>query len=136
MFTGRCECGQVRYQVSGEIHDYSHCHCSQCRRLHGAAYVSFAGVSRADFSYLSGDEQVASYASSDTHQRLFCSNCGASLGVELSLEPDDLYLAMGSVDGDPALPPAYHIFVGSKAPWHEICDDAPQYDTEPDGGEV
>ena len=26
--------------------DFSHCHCSQCRRLHGAAFASFAGVPR------------------------------------------------------------------------------------------
>ena len=36
MITGRCECGRVKYQVNGEINDFSHCHCSQCRRLHGA----------------------------------------------------------------------------------------------------
>lgn len=37
MITGRCECGRVRYEVDGDITDFSHCHCSQCRRLHSAA---------------------------------------------------------------------------------------------------
>lgn len=36
MITGHCECGAVRYSARGPITDFSHCHCSMCRRLHGA----------------------------------------------------------------------------------------------------
>jgi hypothetical protein len=36
------------------------------------------------------------------------------------------------MDGDPKLPPAYHIFVGSKAPWYQINDSADRYDTFPE----
>lgn len=132
MLTGRCECAAVQYQVDGEIDDFCHCHCSQCRRLHGAAYASFAGVKRSEFTYLSGAADVASYASSATHARRFCRNCGSNIMVELSSEPDSLYLAMGTLDGELSLPPAYHIFVGSKAPWHEITDGAVQYETAPE----
>ena len=51
--------------------------------------------------------------------------------VQLDSEPNDFYLAMGTMDGELELPPGYHIYVGSKAPWHTIEDDLPQYDTEP-----
>lgn len=132
MITGRCECGRVAYQVDGDINDYSHCHCSQCRRLHGAAFVSFAGVERSAFSYLPGKDGVTSYASSSTHSRVFCPNCGSSIMVELESEPDAFYLAMGTMEGDLELPPGYHIYVGSKASWHSIGDDLPQYETEPE----
>jgi len=132
MLSGHCECGEVKFQAEGEVLDYSHCHCSQCRRLHGAAYATFAGVKRNGFQYLSGEECLSCYASSPTHGRVFCNRCGSNILVELTEEPDMLYLAMGVVDGNPQLPPAYHIFVGSKAPWHEICDDAPQYETFPE----
>jgi hypothetical protein len=54
MIHGRCECGRIRYEVDGDIEDFSHCHCSQCRRLHGAAYATFAGVSRDKFRYSFG----------------------------------------------------------------------------------
>jgi|TARA_B100000959_G_C14997781_1_gene631320 hypothetical protein len=43
-----------------------------------------------------------------------------------------LYLALGTADGDLACPPGFHQFVGSKARWHEIHDDLPQYDEWPD----
>ena len=132
MITGRCECGQVAYQVDGEVNDYSHCHCSQCRRLHGAAFASFAGVARKAFSYLPNKDRVARYASSSTHSRVFCPNCGSNIMVELESEPDAFYLAMGTMDGDLELPQGYHIYVGSKASWHSISDDLPQYETEPE----
>ncbi len=132
MITGRCECGKVQYEVSGDVSDFSHCHCSQCRRLHGAAFASFAGVARADFRYISGHSDISNYASSPSHSRLFCSNCGSNIMVELEGEPDEYYLAMGTLDGELELPPGYHIYVGSKAPWHEINDKLPCYDTEPE----
>lgn len=52
MITGRCECGEVSYQINSEVTDFSHCHCSQCRRLHGAAFASFGGVEKDSFKYL------------------------------------------------------------------------------------
>jgi hypothetical protein len=132
MFTGKCECRNVQYQVDGDINDFSHCHCSQCRRLHGAAFASFGGVTRSEFKYLSGESHLTTYKSSASHDRVFCKNCGSNILVALTSEPDELYLAMGTVDGDPYCPPGYHIFVGSKAPWYEFNDQLPQYDTEPE----
>ncbi len=133
MIQGHCECKRVTYQADCEISDFSHCHCSICRRLHGAAYGTFAGVKANKFRYLSGEEDLKIYASSDDHKRVFCGNCGSNILVSVDGYPDDLYLSMGAVDGNPSHPEAYHIFVGSKAPWHEITDDFPQYDEfEPD----
>ena len=132
MITGQCECRNVKYQVDGVINDFSHCHCSQCRRMHGAAFATFAGVEKSEFQYLSGDESLSRYNSSESHERIFCGNCGSNILVALTSEPDMLYLAMGTINGDPKHPPAYHIYVGSKAPWYEINDQSPQYDAEPE----
>lgn len=131
MITGRCECGRVRYAADGPIEDFSHCHCSQCRRLHGAAFVSWAGVRLAGFRYLGGEENVRHYASSKNIDRAFCGNCGSRLGAVMKTEPDIIYLAMGTVDDDPELPPGYHFFVGSKAPWIDIADGLPQHQEWP-----
>ncbi len=130
MISGHCECGRVQYEVDSEIEDFSHCHCSQCRRLHGAAYVTFAGVARDKFRYVSGETNIKVYASSAFNDRIFCAECGSSILAIPEQEPEILYLCMGTVDGDPPRPPGYHAYVGSKAPWHEITDDLAQYDRE------
>ncbi len=131
MIHGHCECGRIRYEVDGDIEDFSHCHCSQCRRLHGAAYATFAGVSRDKFRYISGETDIKIYASSESNDRVFCTECGSNILVDPKQEPEALYISMSTVDGDPPHPTGYHAFVGSKAPWHEITDDLEQYDTEP-----
>jgi hypothetical protein len=131
MITGHCECRRVSFEADSEITDYSHCHCSQCRRMHGAAFATFAGVHRDKFRYLSGESDLSTYQSSGNHNRIFCSVCGSNILVELTDYPDELFLSMGAIEGDPPRPTGYHIYVGSKAAWHEITDDLQQHDTEP-----
>jgi len=132
MITGHCECRKVSFEADGEVNDFSHCHCSQCRRLHGAAYATFAGLSRDGFRYLSGESNLSHYASSSDHDRVFCSNCGSNILVALDDDEDNYYVAMSTIEGSPPLPAGYHIYVGSKAPWHDIHDDLPQYNEDSD----
>jgi hypothetical protein len=132
MINGHCECGRIRYEVDADIEDFSHCHCSQCRRLHGAAFATFAAVSRDRFRYLSGESALKSYASSEFNDRVFCAECGSNILVDARQDPELLYICMGTVDGNPACPAGYHAYTGSKAPWYEITDDLPQYDTWPE----
>ena len=129
---GYCECRQVCFEVNGPIEDFSHCHCSQCRRVHGAAYATFAGVAASSFRYLTVDTSITTYESSPGNQRIFCSNCGSAIMAVLGSSPDMLYLSMSTLEGDPPRPEAYHIFVDSKAPWHEINDDLPTFPEDTD----
>ena len=115
------------YEIDGDIDDFSHCHCSQCRRLHGAAFGSYGGVAKSAFRWLSGESDLTVYASSQKNDRYFCKHCGSLLMTTTKPEPDVLYVTMGTMDGNPPRPPGYHIFVGSKADWYEICDDLPQF---------
>ena len=131
MVKGHCECNRVSYETDSDILDFSHCHCSQCRRLHGAAFATFASIETDKFRYLSGEEDIKKYASSDDLKRVFCRNCGSNILVSLNDVPEILYLSMGAIDGNPTHPEAYHIYVGSKAPWHEITDGFIQYEEAP-----
>ena len=75
---GSCQCGAVRYEVTGEVSHVSHCHCSMCRKLHGALFVSFGGVARDDLK-LEGAESLREYRSSDAIIRQFCATCGGQV---------------------------------------------------------
>ena len=94
------------------------------------AYI-WISSSPARYRYLSGEENIKEYASSDDLKRVFCGNCGSNILVSLNDVPEILYLSMGAIDGNPTHPEAYHIYVGSKAPWHEITDGSVQYDEAP-----
>ena len=131
MIKGHCECGSVRFEADSEITEFSHCHCSQCRRLHGAAFATFAGVSRNHFRYVAGEDAITVYASSPKNDRVFCSVCGSTILVDAKEEPDALYVSMSAIEGDPPRPRAYHAYVASKAPWYDITDGLEQFETDP-----
>ena len=133
MIRGRCECGKVQYEIDAPIADLSHCHCTQCRRLHGAAFASFGEIPRDRFRYVSGESDLKIYASSEHNDRVFCDHCGSNILVDHKPDPQVLYLVMGSVLGDPDCPPAYHEYVGSMASWYEIGDDLPQHEAAAQG---
>ena len=116
--------------MSTALHGSCLCHCSMCRRSHGAAFATFARVDANDFNWLSGEKLVGSYESSTGLNRCFCRICGSPLG-DRSKDGKLGWINLGSIEGDPGIRPDGHIYVGSKAPWHEIMDDLPQYDEQP-----
>ncbi|WP_090269080.1 GFA family protein [Thalassovita taeanensis] len=130
--SGSCLCAQVRFEITGPLTGALNCHCSMCRKSHGAAFRSRAALAAADFHWLSGESLVSRYESSEGEFRCFCSICGANLITEFSAKPNELGLALGVLDDAPDVTPQFHIFVGSKAPWHKITDDLPQWDGFPD----
>lgn len=123
---GGCLCGRVRYQVAGSLGNADNCHCSMCRRQHGAAFATYADVDPDDFSWTSGADLVKVYETNANAGWCFCSECGSSLAGTVNGRITSITL--GTVAGDPGVRPGSHIFVGSRAPWHEICDDLPQFD--------
>lgn len=131
MIRGSCLCGSVRYEVRGPFGRVTHCHCSQCRKAHGAAFGTYARVRWADFIVTAGEGEIASYRSSPDVRRTFCRQCGATLQFIHEARVDSFSLALGTLDDDPGVRAVAHIFVGSKAPWFEITDGLPQHDEYP-----
>ena len=87
---GGCLCGKVRYEIDGPLFDASHCHCSMCRRAHGAGYVTWVRLPRHQLRFLTGEETLANYRSSDHATRSFCRRCGSSLFFETTHSPDTI----------------------------------------------
>lgn len=122
MMTGSCLCGGIRYEIQGEGRLLGHCHCSMCRKEHGAAYGTYLRVRRDDFKLAAGKDLVRSYRSSPGVARTFCGRCGSTL----QFVPDDgphFGVAAGTLDDDPGVRPSYRIWLGSRAPWDEVPDD-------------
>ena len=127
MIRGSCLCGSVRYEIRGPLGRVTHCHCSMCRKVHGAAFGTYARVNDAEFAWTQGEGDIATYRSSQDVQRTFCRRCGSTLQFIRESRPEGFALAMGTLDDDPGVRPSRHIFVDSKAPWFEIHDELPQH---------
>ena len=131
MIRGSCLCGSIRYEVRGTVGRVNNCHCIMCRKAHGAAFATYGHVKAEDFALLSGTDDLGSYQSSPPVTRTFCKKCGSSLQFIVTERPEVFGLALGTLDDDPGVRPSKHIFVDSKAPWFDICDDLPQHAERP-----
>ena len=128
MTEGTCLCGTVRFAV-GEVRDLAHCHCSMCRKHHGAPFATMARVPSGAFRWFAGEEAIRRYESSPGFHRSFCGTCGSSL-------PDrspsgGWFVPAGLFIEDPGVRPIVHIFRASRAPWHTIADELPGFDEWP-----
>jgi len=130
-YSGSCFCGALRYEFDGEARIVVNCHCSACRKATGSSVATWLLVPLERFRWLSGQEQLRQFASSEHAQRLFCANCGATMGNLTTRRPKLMHLAVGSLDRAPEFQVALHGYVASKAAWHEITDALPQFDGEP-----
>lgn len=117
---GSCLCGAVRYRVNGALRPVIACHCQQCRKSSGHHVAATSALRDA----VEIEGEVTWYASSDTAHRGFCSTCGSNLfwdgpGSHLSI-------FAGTLDGDPGVRLAGHIFCADKGAYYEIADGLPQ----------
>jgi hypothetical protein len=120
----------VRYEIDGPFTAMMHCHCSMCRKQHGAPFATFVAAGLSGFRWLGGEDAIASYASSEQGVRSHCRHCGSV--TPMLLPQAGLALApAGNLDGDLGVRPQAHMFVGSKAVWHTITDSLPQHAAVP-----
>ena len=124
--TGGCLCGRVRFEIGLPTLFCAHCHCSMCRKAHGAGFVTWIGVPYARFRITSGEAALRRYDSSAHGWRRFCGECGSSLLCESSTHPEHLDIALGSLDGEIDRAPSLHIFVDDRASFVRIDDDLPR----------
>ena len=127
---GSCLCGGVKFEIIGPLMRVLNCHCSKCRKQHGAAFRSRARVRIEDFKWLQGEQLVRFYQSSPGFYRGFCGACGSPI-INKSSQPE-FGVPLGILDGDPNVRPTLHCFVASKVPWLDITDTLPQFPELPD----
>ena len=123
---GACLCGAVRFTVKLPSMFCAHCHCSMCRRNHGAAYVTWFAVTPAQLSLESGADELVRFHSSEHGTRSFCRRCGTSLFCANDTHPNRVDIPLGTVDGPIDREPQVHAFYDSRADWTAIGDDLPK----------
>lgn len=123
-----CLCGRVTWAASHPFEQMIHCHCSMCRKSHGAPFATYVAAPATGFQ-LDGEENIASFAASDQVTRRFCHHCGST--VPSPVADGRAFVPAGNLQADPETRPIAHVFVASKAPWYPLPDDGlPRHDTQ------
>ena len=123
---GSCFCGAVRFSAQLPTLFCGHCHCSMCRRSHGAGYVTWFAVPRAQFVLESGEAELARFRSSDHGARSFCRRCGSSLFCESTRHPDQIDIVLANMHGPIDRPPQCHIYFDDRVDWVAVNDGLPR----------
>ncbi len=121
---GSCFCGAVKFEIELPTLFCGHCHCSMCRRPHGASFVTWTAVPPERFGVTAGEQDITRYKSSEHGTRSFCRICGSQMFCQTEPEAIDIALAAlhGKIDRDPE----EHYYFDSRADWTVVNDDLPK----------
>jgi hypothetical protein len=126
MIKGNCLCGGIRYEYYGEIEEISICHCSQCRKAQGSAFVAISPIESAKLRIIEGADLLKEFRGSPHKARVFCSNCGSPIYSIRDDLPEVKRLRLGTIDTAIQCTNKYHVHTASKASWYEITDNIPK----------
>ena len=106
---GGCQCGNVRFEVTGEPHFSCVCHCPSCRKATGAPLIGWAMF---DLDSLNCERnKVRVFESSKGVRRSFCPMCGTTLFYEADIIPGLVDITTESFDSPDQILPAAQIWV-------------------------
>jgi hypothetical protein len=123
---GSCFCGAVRFSVRLPTLFCGHCHCSMCRRNHGAGYVTWFGAARDRFSLSSGATDLVRFRSSSHGTRSFCRRCGSSLFCESTHHPEVVDVVLANVLAPIDRRPEFHFYFDDRVDWVAVEDGLPR----------
>jgi hypothetical protein len=123
---GQCYCGSIRFELLFPTLSCSHCHCEDCRRTHGAAFVTWTDVPTKQFRFLSGENKLKKFESHPGIRWGFCSECGTSLFYDCDETPEKIYVTVASLDGPIDREPDRHYSFEEHVSWLKTSDSLPK----------
>ena len=113
---GKCHCGAIQYEITGEPKVVALCHCTDCRRSAGAPFVAWAMYPDHSLKVTKGTPKTIN--SSGTAIRSFCVECGSGLFYRNeAVLPGIVDIQTGTLDDPNALPPTIQIQTAERLHW-------------------
>ena len=130
MLHGRCHCGKIRFQISGDAVHSSICHCSDCLGQSGAPVAAWAMVPTIN---LMVEGAAKDYASSESGRRSFCGSCGT--GLFFSNAPlrqmGMIQVRIAALEDPNVIAPKVQVQVAERIGWMASLDQLPTFDRFP-----
>ncbi|HEX4861357.1 MAG TPA: GFA family protein [Rhizomicrobium sp.] len=127
---GGCACGAVRYRLESRPMFVHCCHCLDCQRQTGSAFVLNAIIEADRIKLLAGSPQPVTMPtdSGRPHDVYRCAKCQTAVWSDYGRRRVMLFVRTGTLDDPRALAPDVHIFTRSKQPWVGLPPDVPAFD--------
>jgi hypothetical protein len=129
-FEGGCACGAVRYRLESEPMFVHCCHCHDCQRQTGSAFVLNALIETNRVTILQGEVKRSPMPtdSGRPHGIDRCTVCGTAVWSEYGGVAPLRFVRVGTLDRPEALPPTVHIYTRSKLPWITLPAAVPAFE--------
>src|SRR3977135_799027 len=114
VLTGGCQCGAVRFALSGLPAKISICHCRMCQKASGQPFASFADIEHSDFAWTRG--KPAAFQSSSIAVRDFCRDCGTPLSFR-RIDGPRIEIMTGTFDRQGQIVPTQQFGTESRLGW-------------------
>jgi hypothetical protein len=126
---GGCSCGEIRYRLTTEPLFVHCCHCLNCQRQTGSAFVINLLIEADRVQLLAGDPQPVDVPRDDgSRQRIFrCPTCQVAVFSQYT-RPDVRFVRAGTLDDPSWVRPDVHIFTRSKLDWVELPESVPAFE--------
>jgi hypothetical protein len=123
---GGCACGVVRYRLTSEPMFVHCCHCLNCQRQTGSAFVINLLIEADRVELLSGEPEPIDVPRDDgSTQRIHrCPDCQVAVYSEYG-RPEVRFVRGGTLDEPSSVAPDVHIFTRSKLPWVTLPEEVP-----------
>ena len=129
MSEGGCSCGAVRYRLASEPLFVHCCHCLNCQRQTGSAFVVNVLIEADRVERLAGEPGAVEVPRDDgSTQRIYrCPDCKVAVYSEYT-RPEILFVRAGTLDVPSSVEPDVHIYTRSKLPWVTLPESTPAFD--------
>jgi hypothetical protein len=126
---GRCSCGTVRYRLASKPMFVHCCHCLDCQRQTGSAFVVNLLIEADRVEVIAGDPEPYAVPRDDgSVQRIFrCRACQVAVFSEYT-RPEILFVRAGTLEDPGRVEPDVHIFTRSKRDWVTLPESAPAFE--------
>jgi hypothetical protein len=116
---GGCVCGAIRYKLKERPLIVHACHCRDCQRITGSAFVINMWIERKLVEVNDTPKSFRLIAGTGKpHDVFFCEKCGTYVWSFYHAAPGDcLFVRAGTLDQPEQVTPDVHIFTRSKLPW-------------------
>ena len=126
---GGCACGAVRYRLTSEPMFVHCCHCLNCQRQTGSAFVINLLIEADRVELLAAEPDPVDVARDRGKQRIWrCPTCQIAVYSKYT-SPKVRFVRAGTLDDPSSVEPDVHIFTRSKLPWVELPEDVPAFNT-------
>ena len=125
VFSGSCSCGAVKFRLTGAPMFVHCCHCTDCQRQTGSAFVLNALIEADRVQLLQGDTRSSPQPTDSGRPHVVhrCPDCGTALWSNYGGREEIRFVRVGTLDERAILPPDVHIYTRSKQPWVKLPGD-------------